>query len=77
MKMLNLVSFKEIGGAFRQMRESAGLTLREASERSRLSVSYISEVERGRTMPSLDTIARLAAVYGYEARAALAKAQPK
>jgi transcriptional regulator with XRE-family HTH domain len=43
------------------------MLLKDAAAASGLSVSYISDVERGRTLPSLGAIERLAAVYGFRA----------
>ncbi|MDD5368532.1 MAG: helix-turn-helix transcriptional regulator [Anaerolineaceae bacterium] len=40
-----------------------GLTLSEVSEKANLSVSFLSDVERGRTKPSLDTLEKLANFY--------------
>jgi XRE family transcriptional regulator, regulator of sulfur utilization len=39
------------------------LTLSEVSEKTKLSVSFLSDVERGRTNPSLDTLDTLAKFY--------------
>lgn len=47
----------------RAMRKARGLTLREVSELSALSVSFLSDLEHGRTRPSLDTLERLATAY--------------
>lgn len=45
------------GGYFRTLRRSAGLTLREVADRSGLSVSFLSAIERGlsRMSPSAET----------------------
>lgn len=45
-------------------REARDLTLKEVAERSGLSISYISDIERARTMPSIETLSKLADVYG-------------
>lgn len=42
----------EIGRNVRLLRESRGVTLREFARRSHLSASFVSDVERGRRMPS-------------------------
>jgi DNA-binding XRE family transcriptional regulator len=55
----------DIGAMLRTLRKDAGLTLKKAAARAALSLSFISDVERGRTGPSLNTIKRLCAVYGY------------
>jgi transcriptional regulator with XRE-family HTH domain len=43
------------------------MLLKDVAAASGLSLSYISDIERGRTLPSLGTIEKLAAVYGYRA----------
>lgn len=46
------------------MRESRNMKLREVAEKTGLSVSYLSDLERGRTFPSIETLEKLAACYG-------------
>ena len=48
----------------RALRRERGLSLREASRRSGLSVSFLSALERGTSGASLATIHRLATAYG-------------
>lgn len=52
-----------VGGTLRAMRQSMGLTLREASEKAGLSISFISSLERGITGASPSAQARLREVY--------------
>jgi DNA-binding transcriptional MerR regulator/quercetin dioxygenase-like cupin family protein len=52
------------GRLFRQLRNDRGLSLREASDRSGLSVSFLSALERGVSGASVATIQRLTAAYG-------------
>ncbi len=47
----------------RQMRKQFRLTLADVASKTDLSVSFLSDVERGRTRPSLETLERLAKVY--------------
>jgi len=49
--------------AIRQHRKERKQTLQDISTATGLSVSYLSDIERGRTNPSLKTLQRLAAVY--------------
>lgn len=49
-----------IGDALRRARRERGLTLREVAEAARVSLPYLSEIERGRKEPSSEV---LAAVY--------------
>ncbi|HEX2766745.1 MAG TPA: MerR family transcriptional regulator [Candidatus Limnocylindria bacterium] len=52
------------GRPLRRIREELGLSLREASERSGLSTSFLSALERGMSGASVATLQRLTAVYG-------------
>lgn len=47
----------------KELRSHKDLTLREVAERSGLSVSYLSDIERGRTTPTLNTIEVIAEVF--------------
>lgn len=53
-----LVNIK--GELIRQLREDKNLTLVELSQKAGLSVSYISEIERGSKKPSLKTLEKIA-----------------
>lgn len=48
-----------IGEVLRARRLSAGLTLRDVSAKARVSLGYISEVERGQKEPSSELLAAL------------------
>jgi len=50
-----------IGEVLRARRLAQGLTLRDVSEKARVSLGYISEVERGQKEPSSELLAALAA----------------
>ena len=52
------------GRPLRRLREQHGLSLREASRRSGLSVSFLSAVERGTSGATVATLQRLTAAYG-------------
>ena len=52
------------GRPLRRLREQRGLSLREASRRSGLSVSFVSAVERGTSGATVATLQRLTAAYG-------------
>lgn len=49
-----------VGEVLRARRLAAGLTLRDVSARARVSLGYISEVERGQKEPSSELLAALA-----------------
>lgn len=48
------------GEQIRSLREQRGYTLQELARRANLSVSYLSEIERGSKRPSLKTIEKIA-----------------
>lgn len=48
------------GQYIRQLREERGLSLQELAGRTQLSVSYLSEIERGAKTPSLKTLEKIA-----------------
>ena len=52
------------GRPLRRVREELGLSLREASGRSGVSISFISALERGVSGASVATLQRLTAAYG-------------
>jgi DNA-binding transcriptional MerR regulator/quercetin dioxygenase-like cupin family protein len=52
------------GRPLRRLRHQLGLSLREAGERSGLSVSFVSAIERGVSGASIASLQRLAAAYG-------------
>src|SRR3954454_402175 len=53
-----------IGSVLRRIRTERGTTLRELSEDSRVSVPYLSEIERGRKEASSEILAALCRVLG-------------
>ncbi len=52
------------GRLFRRLRSGRGLSLRDASQRTGLSVSFLSALERGVSGASVATLQRLTAAYG-------------
>ncbi len=55
-------------------REFHGMTLEEVAQRAGKSKSYVSEVENGKSTPSIVNAQKLAAVFGMELWRALKKA---
>lgn len=49
-----------IGQRIRERRKEQGLTLKQLAEKTDLTVTYLSDVERDRTRPSLKTLGRVA-----------------
>ena len=47
----------------RELRSERGLRLKDIAETAGISVPYLSDLERGRTNPSLDTLQTLAGAY--------------
>jgi transcriptional regulator with XRE-family HTH domain len=58
----------DLSRQLRALRQQRGLTLKAAAERGAVSLSYISDIECGRTQPSLAVLDRLARAYGYRVR---------
>ena len=57
------------GRAVRQLRDAAGLSLRTLAERSGISASMISDIERGAKSPTVTTVVKLAQALGVGAAA--------
>lgn len=49
-----------LGERIRRLRDAHQWTLKDLATRSFMSVSYLSDIERGRTPPSLKTLVRIA-----------------
>jgi transcriptional regulator with XRE-family HTH domain len=48
----------------RELRQERGQRLKDVSEIAGISIPYLSDLERGRTNPSLETLQTLAGAYG-------------
>lgn len=55
---------QNLGGVLRRLRKNQGLTLTQLSSETGLSVSFLSDIERNKTRPSLDSLEKLANFYG-------------
>jgi len=64
----------ELGRHIRVARTEQGWTLKDLSERSGVSVSQLSSIERGSHLPSLDSLTAIADALGRKASAWLAGA---
>jgi transcriptional regulator with XRE-family HTH domain len=53
-----------LGDRLREIRQSHELTLKEVSEQSGLSISFLSLIERNKVSISLDHLEKLARFYG-------------
>jgi transcriptional regulator with XRE-family HTH domain len=52
-----------LGARLRAIRKQHKYTLADVGDGTGLSVSFLSDIERGRTQPSLDTLEKLATFY--------------
>jgi transcriptional regulator with XRE-family HTH domain len=52
------------GQRLRQLRVDGGLTQEQVAERADVHATFVSNVERGYSSPTLDTLVRLAAAVG-------------
>ncbi len=53
-----------LGARLRELRQEKGLKLAALAHQSGVSLAYVSEVERGRKLPSLEVLDRLAGALG-------------
>jgi transcriptional regulator with XRE-family HTH domain len=53
-----------LGKKLRSMRQARGLTAVELAQRARVTTGFISQLEHSQTVPSLQTLQRIAAVLG-------------
>jgi transcriptional regulator with XRE-family HTH domain len=65
-----------VGARLRQMRQKSGLHLRDVSARCGVSIGHISDIERAAASPSLDVVAKIAAVYGQRVEMRIEDAPP-
>ena len=55
---------KFIGGRIRTMRTERSLTQKLFAKKSKIAISYVSMLERGERLPSLDMLASIATTFG-------------
>lgn len=55
-----------LGSKVRSLREAQGLTLEELANRTRLSKSMLSLIERGKSSPSIGTLVAISSVFGVQ-----------
>lgn len=65
-----------LGAAIRGLREERGIRLADLAQQTALSVSFLSQLERGLTNPSLPSLVRISAALGTSAHALLASVSP-
>lgn len=54
---------REIGHQLHELRVGRGLSLREVARKAGCAASFLSQVEKGRSSPSLETLERIAAAF--------------
>jgi transcriptional regulator with XRE-family HTH domain len=50
----------QLGARLRDLRLEGGVALKVIAKRADISIAYLSEVERGRKLPAIDVLARIA-----------------
>ena len=63
---MSIVDVTELGRRVRALRLQRGMTLKQVESACGLSATHLSEVERGRTSPTLGALTRLAGALGRE-----------
>ena len=67
---------KKIGVRIRHMRESTGMVRDEFSEKVGISSQFLTDIERGRTGPSLTTLCKICDVLGVSTDSILREFDP-
>jgi XRE family transcriptional regulator, regulator of sulfur utilization len=62
--MSSIVGSEELGRRIRSLRADRHLTLKQVEEACGLSATHLSEVERGRTSPTIGALTRIASALG-------------
>jgi len=58
------MEIQELGTRIKRIRKSRGLTLKDIEARSQVSATHISEIERGKTSPTIGALSRIATALG-------------
>jgi transcriptional regulator with XRE-family HTH domain len=56
----------ELGERIKQLRLAQNLTLKQVGEKAKVSATHLSEIERGKTSPTVGALARIARALGQE-----------
>jgi len=57
----------ELGERIKQLRLARNLTLKQVGEKAKVSATHLSEIERGKTSPTVGALVRIARALGHEA----------
>ena len=66
-----------LGQIIKELRRSQRYTLKDVSEKTGLAVSFLSEVERGRTNASIKTLIRIGKLYNISISSLISRAEIK
>lgn len=66
-----------IGSVVRSLRQARGLTLEALADRAGMNVTYLSDIERGRSNPTLGKLGNLATVFEIRVSELIAAAEDK
>lgn len=64
-----------IGAAVRSLRQARGLTLEALADAAGMNVTYLSDIERGRSNPTIGKLGDLAMVLGISVSELIARAE--
>jgi transcriptional regulator with XRE-family HTH domain len=65
-KEQEMPSVEEVGRRLKEVRRELGMTLKEVAESSGMSPTHISEIERGKTSPTVGALRKIAGALGKE-----------
>jgi transcriptional regulator with XRE-family HTH domain len=69
------MTLEQFSMVLRQLREERGLSQEQLAERANLNRSYLGEVERGRAVPSILTVSKLAGALDIRMSSLLARCE--
>ena len=69
------MTIKQFALVLRQLREERGWSREQLAERADLNRSYLGEVERGRAVPSIVTVSKLAEALGIQLSSFIARCE--
>lgn len=64
--MKNWGCFMDIGSKIKELRNQKGMTLKELSEATNLSIGFLSQLERGLTSVAIDVLTKISDILGVE-----------
>ena len=58
------MDIQELGGRIKRVRKARSMTLKDVEAKSQVSATHISEIERGKTSPTINALSRIATALG-------------